>query len=321
EVSRPDLATALKEGAGRATGSKRRLTSLLVGGQVGVSMLLLILAGLFIRGAQKAQEVDLGFDRNNLQLLSVDLSKQNYDQTHGREFIRRVLEEIEAMPGVRGASVAKWIPFEQQGSEAVFSEDQVASRRSDALSVFSNTVGEDYFRVMGILVLQGRAFDKHDDDTAPRVAVINEALASRLWPGQDPLRRKIRLASGDVVQVIGVVKTGKYAFLNEPPRPYLYLAFRQNYGAPAIFHVRAAGTPAPLVPAVRQAIGALDPDLPVYNVKTMREHLENGYVFGGIILGGTMSGLFGAIGLGLAAIGCGGALWWPPPGARRGVAG
>jgi hypothetical protein len=219
EVSRPDLSSALKEGAGRETGSKRRLTSLLVGGQVGVSMLLLILAGLFIRGAQKAQEVDLGFDRNNLQLLSVDLAKQNYDQTHGREFIRRVLEEVQAMPGVRGASVAKWIPFEHQGNEAVFSEGQVASRRADALNVFSNTVGEDYFRVMRIPVLQGRAFDKHDNDTAPRVAVINEALASRLWPGQDPLRRRIRLAGGDVVQVIGVVKTGKYAFLNEPPRP------------------------------------------------------------------------------------------------------
>jgi predicted permease len=303
EVSRPDLATALKEGAGRATGSKRRLNSLLVGGQVGVSMLLLIVAGLFIRGAQKAQEVDLGFDRNNLQLLSVDLAKQNYDQIHGREFIRRLLEEIQAIPGVRGASVAKWIPFEFQGSEAVFSEDQAASRRTETLSVFSNTVGEDYFRVMGIPVLNGRAFDKHDDDTAPRVAVINEALASRLWPRQDPLRRKIRLAGGDVVQVIGVVKTGKYAFLNEPPRPYMYLAFRQNYGAPAIFHVRTAGMPPLLVPAVRQAIRALDPDLPVYNVKTMREHLENGYVFSGIILGGTMSGLFGAIGLALASIG------------------
>ena len=303
EVSRPDLATALKEGAGRATGSKRRLTSLLVAGQVGVAMLLLILAGLFIRGARKAQDVDLGFDRNNLQLLSVDLAKQNYDQTNGREFIRRVLEEIQAMPRVRGASVAKWIPFEHQGSEAVFSEDEVATRRTDALSVLSNTVGEDYFQVMGIPVLRGRAFDKHDDDTAPRVAVINEALASRLWPGQDPLRRRIRLAGGDVVQVIGVVKTGKYAFLNEPPRPYLYLAFRQNYGAPTIFHVRTTGTPALLVPAVRQAIRALDPDLPVFNVKTMREHLENGYVFSGIILGGKMSGLFGAIGLALASIG------------------
>jgi predicted permease len=303
EVSRPDLATALKEGTGGATGSRRRLTSLLVGGQVGVSMLLLILAGLFIRGARKAQEVDLGFDRNNLQLLSVDLAKQNYDQTHGREFIRRLLEEIQTMPGVRGATVAKWIPFEQQGNEAVFSEEQVASRRADALSVFSNTVGEDYFRVMGIPMLQGRAFDKHDDDTAPRLAVVNEALASRLWPGQDPLRRRIRLAGGDVVQVIGVVKTGKYAFLNEPPRPYLYLAFRQNYGAPAIFHVRTTGTPAQLVPAMQQAIRALDSDLPVYNVKTMREHLEKGYVFGAIILGGTMSGLFGAIGLALASIG------------------
>src|SRR5260370_27370235 len=115
---------------------------------------------------------------------------------------------------------------------------------------------------MGIPMLRGRAFDKHDDDTAPRVAVVNEALASRLWPGQDPLRRRIRLAGGDVVQVIGVVKTGKYAFLNEAPRPYLYLAFRQNYGSPPIFHVRTAEAPMPLASAVRQAIRALDPDLP-----------------------------------------------------------
>ena len=303
EVSRPDLATALKEGAGRATGSKRRLTSLLVGGQVGVSMLLLMLAGLFIRGTQKAQQVDLGFDRNNLLMLSVDLAKQNYDQTHGREFIRRVLEEIQGMPGVRGVSVAECMPFDLQGNQTVFGEDQVASRRGDGLSVFSNTVGDDYFRVMGIPMLRGRAFDKHDDNTAPRVAVVNEALASRLWPGQDPLRRRIRLASGDVVQVIGVVKTGKYAFLNEVPRPYLYLAFRQNYGSPSIFHVRTAEAPTQLAPAVRKAIRALDPDLPIYNVKTMREHLENGYVFSGIILGGAMSGLFGAIGLALASIG------------------
>jgi putative ABC transport system permease protein len=105
------------------------------------------------------------------------------------------------------------------------------------------------------------------------------------------------------VQVIGVVKTGKYAFLNEPARPYLYLPFRQNYGSPAIFHIRTAGTPKLLLPAVRQAIRALDPDLPVYSVKTMREHLENGYVFSGIILGGTMSGLFGVLGLTLASIG------------------
>jgi ABC-type antimicrobial peptide transport system permease subunit len=87
------------------------------------------------------------------------------------------------------------------------------------------------------------------------------------------------------------------------PRPYLYLAFRQNYGSPSIFHVRTAEAPTPLAPAVRQAIRALDPDLPIYNVKTMREHLENGYVFSGIILGGAMSGLFGAIGLALASIG------------------
>jgi predicted permease len=303
EISRPDLATALKEGSGRSTSQKRRLTSLLVGGQVGVSMLLLIIAGLFIRGAQKAQESDLGFNRNRLQLVSVDLAKQNYDRARGTEFIRRVLDEIEVMPGVRGVSVATCIPFDLQGSEGVFREEQPSSSRADALSVLSNTVGVGYFQVMGIPVLKGREFDKHDDGSAPRVAVINEALAMRLWPSQDPLTRRIRLTNGDLLQVIGVVKTGKYAFLSEQPRPYLYLPFRQNYAAPTIFHVRIAGTPATVVSAMRQVIRALDPDLPVYNVKTMQEHLQHGYVFSTIILGGAVSGLFGILGLALASIG------------------
>jgi hypothetical protein len=169
------------------------LVALLVGGQVGVSMLLLIMAGLFIRGAQRAQGVDLGFDRNNLQLFAVDLAKQSYDQTRAVSFIRRLLDEIQAMPGVRAASVATCIPFERQGSEAVFSDEQVATRWTDALNVLSNTVDDGYFNVMGIPLLQGRFFDKHDDESAPRVAVVNEALASRLWPGNDPLRRKLRL--------------------------------------------------------------------------------------------------------------------------------
>jgi predicted permease len=303
EVSRVDLTATLKEGSGRSTRSKRRLTALLVGGQVGVSMLLLIVAGLFIRGAQKAQETDLGFDRNNLQLFSVDLDKQHYDKTRGREFIRRMLDEIEAMPGVRGVSVAKFIPFDLQGGEGVFGDEQASSRPADALNVLSNTVGVDYFKVMGIPILKGREFEKYDDDSAPRVAVINEALALRLWPGKEPLQRRIRLTNGNVLQVIGVVKTGKYAFLNEQPRPYLYLPLRQNYTAPTVFHVRAGVSPPNLVSVIRRAVRALDPDLPLYNVKTMQEHLQHGYVFSTIILGGALSGLFGFVGLALASTG------------------
>ena len=303
EISRPDLVTALKEGTGRSTGPRRRLTSLLIGGQVAISMLLLIVAALFIRGAQKAQELDLGFDRNNLQLLSLDLAKQDYGKTRGAEFIRRLLDEIEAMPAVRGASVAKYIPFDLQGSEGVFSDEQVSSRRSDALNVLSNTVGVGYFQVMGIPVLEGREFDKHDDESAPRVAVINEALALRLWAGKDPLQRKIRLTNGDLLRIIGVVRTGKYAFLTEQPRPYLYLPFRQNYTSPTIFHIRTTVKPATVVPSLRQAIHALDPDLPIFNVKTMQEHLQRGYVFSPMILGGALSGLFGILGLALASIG------------------
>jgi predicted permease len=303
EISRPDLSVALKQGIGQAPGRKRWLSSLFVTGQVGFSMLLLIVAGLFIRGAQKAENADLGFDRNNLQLLSVDLTKQNYDKTRGREFIRGVLEEIQSLPGVRSVSVAKFIPFDQQGNEALFSDEQAAFQRADAVPVLSNTVGLNYFQVMGIPVLKGRDFGEHDDDLATRVAVINEALALQFWHGKDPLGRIIRTINGDTLQVIGVVKTGKYAFLTEQPRPYLYLPFRQNYSSPATFHIRTTGNPANLVSALREKVRALDPDLPLYNVKTMQDHLQKGYLFGAIVLGGTLSGLFGLLGLTLACIG------------------
>jgi macrolide transport system ATP-binding/permease protein len=303
EVSRFDLMATLKEGAGRFTRGKRRLSSTLVAAQVAVSLLLLIVAGLFIRGAQKAEAVDLGFDRRNLQLLSVDLDKQDYSPTRGREFIRRLLEKIRSMPGVRAAAAAKCIPFDQQGSAAVLRDDQAANQRSEAIAVFTNVVGPDYFRAMGMRLLVGREFGEHDDESAPRVAVINEALARRLWPGQSALGRKVRLASGDMLQVVGVAQSGKYAFLNEDPRPYLYVSLEQDYSAPTIFHVRTAGNPASLVPGLRQAARALDPELPVYGVKTMQDHLQHGYLFAAIVMGGALSSVFGLLGLALACMG------------------
>src|SRR5260370_12202970 len=130
-------------------------------------MLLLIVAGLFIRGAQKAENADLGFDRNNLQLLSLDLAKQNYDKTRGREFIRGLLEEIQSLPGVRSASVATSIPFDQQGNELVFSDEQAAFQRADAVSVFSNTVGLNYFQVMGIPFLKQHYLGQHPATSTP----------------------------------------------------------------------------------------------------------------------------------------------------------
>jgi predicted permease len=302
--SRPHLTAVINQGGGRATGRKRLLSSVLVTGQIGASMLLLVVAGLFIRGAQKAQRVDLGFDRQHLQLLAVDLSKQGYDEARGREFIRRLLAEAQSLPGVRSTSVARYLPFAQQGGESVFRDDQAGRRRVDGVVAFSNTVGLNYFQAMGIPLLKGRDFSEHDDETTTRVVVINEALAQRLWPGEEPTGRFIRLPGGDRLQVIGVAKTGKYAFLTEPPRPYVYLPLRQNYGSPAIFHIRTAtDAPQSLVSAVRDRIHALDPETLVYGVKTMEEHLQRGYLFSAIVLGGAFSGLFGVLGLALASVG------------------
>jgi putative ABC transport system permease protein len=137
------------------------------------------------------------------------------------------------------------------------------------------------------------------------VAVVNEALAQRLWPAESSIvGRRLRTSTG-LMEIVGVVKTGKYTFLTEPPKPYLYLPLRQNYKGRAVFHVRLADSvpTSGLVPAMRHAIREMDPEVQIFGVKTMREHLDGGYVFGVVHNGGVMAATLGLLGLGLASIG------------------
>lgn len=304
QASKTDLNETLKEGgrtsAGR--GARQRLRKVLIVGQVAVSLLLLICSGLFIRGVQSAHEIDLGFRTEDQLIAQVDLGLSGYDETQGKEFRRRLLERVSALPGVRSASLARNIPFSGVMGSGVYSNDNIPESPNDVLVAFYNTVEVDYFRTMGMPILKGRDFTPLDDESAPRVAVVNRALAAALWPGSDPLGQRFH-TDDEWVEVIGLIGNAKYLLLTEEARPFFYIPMAQKYFSRISLHVHTAGDSIALLPAVRGIVRGLDPDIPIFNEMTMENYLLNSYILGPVRGGAQMVGMFGLLGLLLAAVG------------------
>jgi predicted permease len=172
-------------------------------------------------------------------------------------------------------------------------------------AVGENSVTADYFRTADWPILRGRGFTRQDDASHPRVAVINQTLAGQFWPGADPTGRRFRLRhSGQLVEVVGVVPDGKYLMLGEAPRPYFFVPMDQSYRSPMSLLVRTAVDPASLVSAVRGEVKALDPDLPVFNVRSFEEHVRtSALALMPIRMGASMAAVQGVIGLFLALMG------------------
>jgi predicted permease len=169
-----------------------------------------------------------------------------------------------------------------------------------------NRVDADYFQTMGVTLLRGREFTGQDNDSSPRVAVVNQKFADRLWPDQEALGKQFRWRSSDPpIEVVGVVRNGKYLLLGETPRPFVYVPIAQEYTAPVTLHVRSTtGDSLALAPAVHRLFRDLDPDLPVYNVRTMDEHLRSSaFAFMPLRMGATLAGAQGVVALLLAVMG------------------
>ncbi len=199
------------------------------------------------------------------------------------------------------------MPFGESGSSfRVFTEEQ-SPKVDMPLTIMGNVVGPGYFRTLGIPLVAGREFEEGDDTRAPLRAVVNDTLARHLWRGlaspRDALGRKVRLNSGEQLEVVGVVRTGKYVFPNEQPRPYLYVPLAQRYSSVLALHIRANDNPPNLVAALRDHVRSLDSNVLVFDVRTLDERLDRGYMFSALNSGGKFSAAFGMLGLLLAAIG------------------
>ncbi|HUF27457.1 MAG TPA: ABC transporter permease [Gemmatimonadaceae bacterium] len=299
QATSSSLVPALK-GEAPAGGSRSRASRVLVVAQMSLSLVLLVAAGLFLRNLQTATQIDTGFDSEGLLLATVDPGLQGYDRTRAETFYATLASRLSSLPGVRAVGFAEMVPLgigsQQRGVEI----PGYTPAPQENMSIDYNIIGPGYFEAMGILLRRGRGFTARDDAEAARAIVINERFAERFWPGEDALGRTVRVGARDHA-VIGITPTGKYRSLGEPPRPYYYLAQAQFWNFEMTMHLRTAGDPSALVPAVRAEVRVLDPDLPLTDVRTMTDFL--GIALLPARLAGTVLAVFGLLGLVLAAVG------------------
>jgi len=303
KASRPNLVESLKESVGTVVRGHSRgwLRQALVVGQVALSVLLLLGAALFARSFERAQLVDPGFSLRTGFLASLDVLPNGYDEARGIVFYQQLLKRISALPGVETASLATAMPLDiGTGSDMGVRIDGYEARPGEEISVVYNRVGPDYFAAMGVPLVQGRGIDERDVAGREVSLVINETMARRYFGGRDPIGGVVRFGIGPA-RVVGVAKDGKYTRLNEAPQNYMYVPLFQFYRPDLALLVRTAGDPASVVPLTQAAIKELDPNLPMFDVRTIEEHLQLGLFIPR--MASIMLTLFGGLALLLATVG------------------
>ena len=305
-ATRLDVQATLKEGGAALLASSRHpFRSGLVISQVAICVVVLIAGGLFVRSLQQVARLDLGFRTDHLLMASLDLGLQGYDDAKQKQFYRELTDRVKALPGVRAASLANTVPFDYSFDIALVATEERAGDKDNFTSVHINRVDPDYLPTMGTTLLRGRNFTEHDTDAAPKVAIVNSFMAEKLWPGQDALGKRFKLGSdGEIWQVVGVARNGKYVMIGEEPRPFFYVPLAQRHVSPVTLHVWTASDPAAVTPAVRDALHQMAPHLPVYNVRTMEQHVhDSAFAMMPLRMGATLAAVQGLLGLLLALMG------------------
>jgi predicted permease len=305
QASRPDLVPTLKGEITMPVGTRGlriNLRKSLVVLQVGLSLFALISAGLFVRSLQKAQAVNPGFNPENVVLMGFNLGREGYNEARGRNFHREVVERFRAVPGVVNATVARDRPFGGGFQRSVFIEGQEPPPGGRGVLVQTNNIASGFFETMGIPLLQGRDFNETDNEKVPKVMIINEAMATRFWPGQSAVGKRLKLfGDQDFREVVGIAADSKYNSLTEPRRPFMYIPLQQEYVPQINLHVRTSSDAGQMISALRQEVQQIDPNLSVGNAQTLRERIENS--LGGERSQATLYGTAGILALILAAAG------------------
>ena len=301
QASRPDVVSTLQE---NATGSRRRawLRSALVTMQLALSLVLLISAGLTVRSLQHAEELGPGFNPEHAVILSMDVGLQGYDESKGENFYRQLVENVRALPGVESAALANTLPLSLDVSTTgVFPEGQPRPLAGDMPEAIYKNVGSNYFATMGTPLVAGRDFSESDKAGVPNVAIINETLAQRFWPGQDAVGKRFHHFNDELVEVVGVARNGIYQNYGETPKLVVFFPLAQRYSSAGVLIVRTMADPRSAIAAVRSEVQKLDPHLPVYDAKTLAEHLD--VPLFPLHAAAAAVGSFGVLALVLAAIG------------------
>jgi predicted permease len=283
-----------------------RLRNILTVSQVTFSVLLLLVAGLFVRSLQKAYRVDLGFDARHVLLMTVDASSRTGNDTQLHGFARELQTTLSLLPGVQAVSVAESVPLVGGFSEtSVTAGEKLGSPEEGAEPMYYNTVAPGYFSVMSSPVVQGRDFGEIDTPTSFPVVIINRTAATQLWPGHNPIGKRLRLggSKNPMREVVGVVPDWKYQSVWEGAEPSAFIPLTQNPQRVFAIYIQAANAASLVRPAVEK-VRALGGNLPVFDIRTFPEHLDTALFnqkIGSLLLGG-----FGLLGLLLSTVGIAG---------------
>jgi predicted permease len=285
---------------------RHRVRSILVVAQVGGSLVLLIVAGLFVRTLFRAQRAYLGFDPNNVLNLTLDPREVGYDEAGTKSFYRNLEARIRALPGVQSASLASSVPMGNGNyGSSIYIEGHTLAPGQQPPVVVYNRVDAPYFDTMRIPLLRGRAFRENDDEKAPLVAIVNQAMAHQFWPNEDPMGKRFSLksATGPFVEIVGLTGDGRYVFIGWDKEPYFFVPLAQNYTGYRALQIRSSVPPESLISQVQSAVHVLDPNMPVSDVQTMRQSLSGGNGFFIFRVGAILAASIGILGLTLAVVG------------------
>ena len=316
QASKPELVPALKDESSMAGFRRSRLRNGLVIVQVALSLVLLISAGLIVRSLQAAQRMRPGFNPQNAVALSFDLGLQGYDDAKGRAFYDRMMERAKAIPGVRSVAATDVLPLSlDYSSNTIYIEGQPVRSRSDLPLAIPYSVSPRFFETMG-MTLRGRDFLPNENKKESRVALVNETFARRFLPGQNPIGKRYNHTgpTDPFWEIVGVVPDGKYNTLGEEPKAVVYRPLRY-FDSQLTLVARTEGDPRTVLAALRRAVQELNPTLPIYDAKTLTEHM-NIPLFPAKMAAGVLTS-FGVLALLLAAVGIYGVMSYVVAGRTR----
>jgi predicted permease len=303
-TSRTSVSEVIKEETRTAARRPGRFSfaNILLGAQVAGSLVLLVIAAIFLHSIQQQYTIDPGYQTSHLSIFMLYPGQAGYDQPHTEQFYKQVRDRVSNLPGIASLSWASNMPLWGRKQTDLVLEGQEQRKKSDAISAVVNTIDVDYFSTLGVPIVSGREFSPDDRDISTPVAIINETMAAQYWPNQNPLGKRLRLPQGkDFLQIVGVAKTSNYQTLGEPPQPCVFIPLRQNFSDSMIFYVKSRQDPNTILAAVRDEIHRIDPALAVEDIRTGAKIIDQALWWGKIAV--NLLAVFGFLALGLASVG------------------
>ncbi len=307
-AGRADLNRVLNAGGRNDSGGGGRqgFRGVLVVAQVAGSLMLLIVAGLFVRSLHRAENTSLGFDPVHVLNMMIDPHQVGYDEARVKAFYRELERRARALPGVQSVSLSYTAPmgYPSHGGPIFVETHPLPAGRQPPVIAF-NSIDPAFFNTLRVPLLQGRLFTDSDSETARAVAIVNQTMARKLWPNENPIGKRFSFqsAAGPFVEVVGVAGDGQYFFVSQELQPYFYLPLEQNYSSFRSLLIRSYGPPELLMTPIQDELRKLAPDVPIFDLRTSEQMVHGIEGFLLFRLAASLASIMGALGLVLAVMG------------------